>query len=605
MTQELTRKLLAKPTTGVPRRMALGALFVLVSLFCVIFKALTWVGMNPAGILAVAVYCTAIATGQAVLFEGRRPRDASVLVGTIAMPILICLAGAYAYFMLQLTVLESISLIPLAGCSLLIAPLIGYLVGIFLAGGFLLFETWATGQTPDSDELVASAPVDGRSITLLQQMPAWLRNHPLILAALTYLFPAMLLGFLGLAESEHLATAVPSTYLIAGIFMLPLIPAILSGVFQLRAINLLLLFPAFFAGCAISQQLAGLHIAESFGTAMKIWVPISGSLLIGLISLAMLGWIQFFLSRTGNRKSLFPTWFVCAITLAILATSVGWLWVSLGAYARSPAEMALKKAAQSDCHLQYAWSRFRMPALPPFVIGLSIANTNSLQDVDPSDQRMEDVFSDLDNHVDLSRLQSIWAHNAPPVGDRVVKLADGKRLWNLVLMGTGISDRAFADVQIATTNLNLSRTNISDVTLDDLTPGPNQPRTLQMLSLADTKITDKGLIHIMAHSSLRALDLSYCDITGEGFVNVPPHASPIAITLTRSKLSDEGLVAIFKAFPMISNLDISGTSVTQAGLERATSGYNTAIEITLEKKQFDLSFLEDLMDQNGNVSFQD
>ncbi|MEM7311587.1 MAG: hypothetical protein AAF497_00405, partial [Planctomycetota bacterium] len=98
------------------------------SIFCVIFKALTWVGMDPFGILVVAIYCIVIAAGQALLFDGRRPRDASIIVGSFAMPILVALVSILRWWN-GYTIPESLAWVCLGVCSFVVSPIIGYLVG--------------------------------------------------------------------------------------------------------------------------------------------------------------------------------------------------------------------------------------------------------------------------------------------------------------------------------------------------------------------------------------------------------------------------------------------------------------------------------------------
>ena len=77
---------------GVPRRLPLGELMLLVTLFAALFRLLTLVDAPAEIVLYIACFTLGVAACQAMMFDGRRPRDASMIAGTIICPTIFLLA---------------------------------------------------------------------------------------------------------------------------------------------------------------------------------------------------------------------------------------------------------------------------------------------------------------------------------------------------------------------------------------------------------------------------------------------------------------------------------------------------------------------------------
>jgi putative addiction module component (TIGR02574 family) len=119
-----------------PRRFDLSMIFVVTSVYAVLLAGMSALQFPPAASLAVAGFITFVGIGQAMLFGGRRPRTASLVVGAVlyAVPMLIIwlMSGPRIY---------PGALILLSGTSAIIGgAILGYLAGVMVGGVFLLAD---------------------------------------------------------------------------------------------------------------------------------------------------------------------------------------------------------------------------------------------------------------------------------------------------------------------------------------------------------------------------------------------------------------------------------------------------------------------------------
>jgi hypothetical protein len=121
--------------TGAARRFSLRTLMVIIASYSVVFGVLTWMQMPPLGTALIAGFVTVVGVAQAVVFGGRRPREASLLAGSLlcsggcAIVIVWCYAAgtnAPGGSLLIVTIFA-----PLLGAGL------GYIAGCFIGGAFL------------------------------------------------------------------------------------------------------------------------------------------------------------------------------------------------------------------------------------------------------------------------------------------------------------------------------------------------------------------------------------------------------------------------------------------------------------------------------------
>ncbi len=145
---------------GVPNRFGVGTLLIISTMYAVLFAGWRIVEGSPTFLAFVTIFFSAIGLGQMLLFNGQRPRRASVIVG----------ACAYTCMILGLIVFELLA----SGhhvsdadlffgfcCWLLfcipVGMLLGYLAGLLIAAHFLLIDKWRNRRVRTKD----IEPADG------------------------------------------------------------------------------------------------------------------------------------------------------------------------------------------------------------------------------------------------------------------------------------------------------------------------------------------------------------------------------------------------------------------------------------------------------------
>ena len=115
----------------VPRRFGLGTIFVVTSLFCVMFALLRALGAPPAVMIFLGGFFFFIGAMQLVL--GRVPRVASIVAGSLFM----VLANFIMSFYDQVPIRNNIDTVL---TLLIVGAILGYLGGTLVAGVFLVID---------------------------------------------------------------------------------------------------------------------------------------------------------------------------------------------------------------------------------------------------------------------------------------------------------------------------------------------------------------------------------------------------------------------------------------------------------------------------------
>jgi hypothetical protein len=134
---------------GVPRRFGMGILILLVSLFAVLFAVMKMMGVDPITFVVTTVLFAGVATGQVLLFGGKKPRAASVWVGAGLFPVemlAVLVGSAIAPSILSLTKIEQESVELLLIFSIPLGAGFGYLAGGLTAGAFVFIERYKKHQ---------------------------------------------------------------------------------------------------------------------------------------------------------------------------------------------------------------------------------------------------------------------------------------------------------------------------------------------------------------------------------------------------------------------------------------------------------------------------
>jgi hypothetical protein len=116
----------------------LATLFAVTLAYSLLFGGMRLLGAPPVAIASVAVFITLVGLGQALLFRGKSPRAASVLVGCVTwfIGLLVFEFGTgIPRFVDMIAVVFG-----LAVCSAPQGALFGYVAGVFVGGVFLVAD---------------------------------------------------------------------------------------------------------------------------------------------------------------------------------------------------------------------------------------------------------------------------------------------------------------------------------------------------------------------------------------------------------------------------------------------------------------------------------
>jgi RimJ/RimL family protein N-acetyltransferase len=174
---------------GVPRRFGVGVLMILVTMFAVLFALMQSLDTTPRVFAIVAVLFVGVAAGQVLLFEGKKPRAASICVGAILFPLEIFALVVYEMFFGR----HGWALNPVDVCFSLkfLIPggaLFGYLAGGLTAGIFLVLNRFRK----DSDQPIVP-PIQLQPLTEadIDTLLDWIRSPSLLTlwAGVTFSYP--------------------------------------------------------------------------------------------------------------------------------------------------------------------------------------------------------------------------------------------------------------------------------------------------------------------------------------------------------------------------------------------------------------------------------
>jgi len=124
-----------------PRRFDLATIFVVIIFYSCLLGLLVGFGVPDEITLSILGFLTIVAVAQPVMFGGRNPRLASVVVGGLAWPVVFTLTT----FMTNSRVPASAILYG-GLCSIPMGLLFGYLAGATVGGVFLIAEFVRRGR---------------------------------------------------------------------------------------------------------------------------------------------------------------------------------------------------------------------------------------------------------------------------------------------------------------------------------------------------------------------------------------------------------------------------------------------------------------------------
>ncbi|MGD9680176.1 MAG: protein kinase [Candidatus Obscuribacterales bacterium] len=156
-----------------------------------------------------------------------------------------------------------------------------------------------------------------------------------------------------------------------------------------------------------------------------------------------------------------------------------------------------------------------------------------------------------------------------PVQDADLKLLYSHRIRALYLGGTLISDAGLVDLASHMRSLSILRlpdTRVSDSGIKNI----GLLKDLTELDLRGCNITDGGLKHLSSLKNLRVLDLSFCHLKGPGLQYLTQMSKLHTLNLRSTSIHDEYLANLSNLVSLAA-LDISSTPITGKTLEHLTN----------------------------------
>ncbi len=172
-----------------PRRFGVGVLLILMTFFAVLFALLRSLDYGPEVCAIVGVLFVGVAAGQALLFGGKQPRAASIVVGAVLFPLEMLGLALYRNLVEQ-PGRGSIVDDTFAGllCSIAGGALLGYLAGAVTAGIFLVMDRWSKARAEHVPPMVELLPFAEPDIDTLV---GWVQSRRLfeLWAGATFAYP--------------------------------------------------------------------------------------------------------------------------------------------------------------------------------------------------------------------------------------------------------------------------------------------------------------------------------------------------------------------------------------------------------------------------------
>src|SRR3954451_2003365 len=119
-----------------PRRFDLSTIFVVTLAYSLLFGAMAGLSFPPAVSVIVGAFVLCVGAGQALLFGGKRPRTASLIVGTLIYSL-----AMVAVWLVNSPRMYPASAVLVMGTYVMIGGgILGYLSGVMIGGVFLVAD---------------------------------------------------------------------------------------------------------------------------------------------------------------------------------------------------------------------------------------------------------------------------------------------------------------------------------------------------------------------------------------------------------------------------------------------------------------------------------
>ena len=158
---------------SVPRRFGVGVLMILMTAFAVLFATMRTFGAPPEIFLVVAGLFLAVTLAQILLFQGKKPRQASMLAGGVVFPLECVAVAAWESRNARNGGDAFVAIVGSVFCTVPGGVLFGYLAGCIMAGVFFVQERHHRRKTQPAE--ISFLPL---TETDFDTLCAWVRYRP-------------------------------------------------------------------------------------------------------------------------------------------------------------------------------------------------------------------------------------------------------------------------------------------------------------------------------------------------------------------------------------------------------------------------------------------
>ncbi len=541
-------------------------MLVAMGLFAPLFGILHALDTPPVGYAFCALFCVAIPLGQVFLYQGRKPRRASCLVGTRLLPLLVVggfvivevpgfvadLRSGGTYDVMAWGVLMLLLMFAaMAG----LGYALGYVIGTISAGVFLAVDRkWDAGRRGEAsssdveaEEATTTAPSDvpvtGRWwLDWIAWSPVqwfWKGRHRPVRNAMVLTFLAAVPFAIGLPISH--SGGFLKAYLIGAPIVSTLIGLVLSGLLLVR-------WPVPLIFCALG--IAG--VVYPLSQIKELWVPkwvlddidisfpaltVYSGVALGLIAAGFFAWVPWMLPERANSRG---GWRLVLLVGAGLAVVLSFLGECARYMADSPRERVLREIdSRGDT----------IAADSPFDIQFIFCESKDLS---------EDTLRNIDAIGELLSL-GLCGYKISEEGMQAIGRLVNLRYLSLV--DCRIAEDSCLELCSLgrLVDLNLSGSDVSDEDLQILRHLP----ALQSLSLSETEIDGNGLKYLVGLTSLISVDLRGTKVRGE---NLKYLRQISVLHLANTPIRNDDLAYLADS-QSVRRLNLSGTNITDHGLE--------------------------------------
>lgn len=590
---------------GVPQKLPLGELILLVTLFAVLFRLLTLLGGNGEIVMFVATLAIGVSLGQAMMFDGERPRQASMIVGTFLCPMMVLIYGIAS--MLGFGVRFGWPVI-ISGMVFLtfVGPLLGYFAGLFVAGWFFIFDFYRselTGAPRRYDQIVEerakkqAAEIDNGNEQVAGKEPEYrLANNFRSFVHLFNPYQPMkpVRGALGaflltIAFGLMIAPLTPfGMKAVVTVLVLAVLAAIATGGFQYRwYVPVIAAVLCCFAGMIVYSRFQKIHLAQDqLDSSVRFAIGLGLTLVCilgGLFPIAFLGWLRHFRSRRSNTKTSAQiqrrpgiTTFVSWLVLALL-TPIGLIW-SMSSFQNSPRERIASRIEANGGNVGYI----------PIAVAAVSSWPPQVQTAEFAKNANQDFPEFLKSHPETIQ----WLYiSDPEFSEEHLTLIDQRRILGFYIENskqlTGAVFGEFTDLSIA--HMAFSECSLNDEGLANLAALPDLRRMLQYLSLVNTNC--ESLLGIDEFGGLQWLQIESETINGESIAWKKPLS--VSSCSLDCPITNAGLQKLSESLPKCSRLSLANTKLTDSGMGHL-SRFDGLTTISLTGKNFNDATVEAL-----------